>query len=184
MGIAGSGSFPKFIVVMGVSGSGKSTVAAALAEAVGGNFLEGDKLHPPANIEAMSAGRPLTDDMRYPWLEAIASAARGRLNTFGSPVVIACSALKRRYRNFLANRLDSVVFVHLAGDNSIIQTRLETRRSHFMPPSLLGSQLADLERPDSTERAVEIDIDSSVETIVRLAVEKLALLHPAMGGKR
>lgn len=158
MSALASHGLPAFILVMGVSGAGKSTVAAALAGRIGGALVEGDSLHPAANIAAMSAGQPLTDAMRQPWLEAICLHAADLHRTTGAPVVIACSALKRRYRDLLRDRLPGLGLVHLDGTAEMIQSRLALRTDHFMPPSLLSTQIADLEPPGEDEGAITVDV--------------------------
>jgi gluconokinase len=158
-------SLPDFVLVMGVSGCGKSTVGAALANALGGCFIEGDRLHPKENIAAMSVGLPLNDKMRLPWLQAICTAALDSSATC-RPVVIACSALKRHYRDLLRARLPGLVPVYLDGSLAVLRHRMDQRSGHFMPPSLLASQLSDLEPPDLDENAIRVDIASPAEMIV------------------
>ncbi|MET3566179.1 gluconokinase [Leifsonia sp. 563] len=143
------------VVVMGVAGCGKSTVAALLAERLGWERLEGDGLHPATNVERMSAGVPLTDDDRAPWLAAIAEWMRERLDV-GRPVVVACSALARRYRDVL--RRDDVLFLHLSGSPELLEARLASREHHFMKSGMLQSQLATLEPPAGDERHLTLDI--------------------------
>lgn len=146
---------PTVAVVMGVAGSGKSTLAHAVAAEFGWDLGEGDDLHPRANIEKMAAGVPLTDDDRRPWLAAVRAWIEERV-TAGRDGVIACSALRRSYRDVL--RSPEVLFVLLDGDRDLLLARLQRRRDHFMPASLLDSQLATLERPDPDERAVTIPL--------------------------
>ena len=140
-------------VVMGVTGCGKSTVGAALAERLGWRFLDADDFHPPENVAKMAAGTPLTDEDRWPWLDRIASALRTIESSDGN-AVLACSALKEDYRARIGAAGD-VRFVHLAGDQATIASRLAGRKHRYMPPSLLASQFATLERPAN---AVEIDV--------------------------
>ena len=128
-------------VVMGVSGAGKSRLGAMLAEALGGTFIDADDLHPPANRAKMAAGTPLDDADRWPWLDRVAAAMAAP----APPVVVACSALRRRYRDRLRQGAPGTVFLHLAGSPEAIEARLRTRRGHFMPPSLLRSQIDTLE---------------------------------------
>ncbi|SNR72629.1 gluconate kinase, SKI family [Blastococcus mobilis] len=137
------------IVVMGVSGSGKSTVAAGLVERLGWEFAEGDDFHPPANVEKMRSGRPLDDDDRWPWLRILA-AWIGEHERAGTPVVVTCSALKRSYRDLLRDGHPSVWFAHVTADAELLRKRVEQRTGHYMPSSLLESQLATLEplQPD------------------------------------
>jgi gluconokinase len=160
------------LVLMGVSGSGKSTVARILANRLGWDFEEGDDLHPQANVAKMHAGRPLDDADRWPWLELVADWIRER-TTAGRPGVITCSALKRRYRDVL--RGDSVIFVLLDGTHDQITQRLAARHGHFMPPILLDSQFATLERPDPDEHALVINIGPSAAALADEIGEKLNL---------
>jgi gluconokinase len=141
------------IVVMGVSGSGKTTIGTALAEALGVEYAEADTFHPKANIDKMTAGTPLTDEDRAPWLEAIAGWIRAHQATGG---VVTSSALKRRYRDVLRTGGD-IFLVHLHGDRAQLAERMKTRKGHFMPVSLLDSQLADLEPLEPDEAGVILD---------------------------
>jgi len=155
-GGGGGGAGGRVTIVCGVSGSGKSSVAAALAEAAGGTFLEGDSFHPAANIAAMAAGHPLDDAMRRPWLEALGDAcarAAGEAGE-GAEVFAACSALRRAYRDLLRARAPGCLFLLLDGPEKVIRARLEARRGHYMPPALLASQLATLERPLADEPGI------------------------------
>jgi gluconokinase len=165
---------PCALVVMGVSGSGKTTVAEALAKRIGWRFEDGDKFHPASNIAKMSAGIPLTDEDRWPWLQAIADEI-DRLCGKGQRAVVACSALKRIYRNVLVHGRDDVRIILLDGTQQLIAGRLAARRGHFMPPGLLDSQFATLERPADDERAVTVSIDATVEAIVDDIVDQLKL---------
>lgn len=165
-----------FVVVMGVSGSGKTTVARELAARLSVPFLEGDDYHPQENIAAMAAGRPLNDEMRLPWLRRLAEAALAEAATGRGPVILACSALKRRYREYLASRLSPILFLHLAATPEVIRERLLARSAHFMPASLLASQFADLERPEPAEPAVEIDMTLPPAEILRLGMDAIAKL--------
>lgn len=137
---------PTVIMVMGVSGSGKSTVGRALADALDSEFLEADAFHSPANIERMREGIPLDDAARQPWLLLIRGAVLDRVKQ-GRGLVVACSALKEAYRHTLLDGIDDAVVVYLAVDRAVLEERLRTRHGHFMPASLLASQLADLEPP-------------------------------------
>ncbi|MBN6036789.1 gluconokinase [Amycolatopsis sp. 195334CR] len=157
------------VVVMGVSGSGKTTVGTGLAEALGVAYAEADSFHPEANIEKMTAGTPLTDEDRWPWLDAIAGWIREHQETGG---VVTSSALKRRYRDVLRGGGD-VWFVHLDGPREVIAGRMAGRSGHFMPPSLLDSQIADLEPLAEHERGVVLDITESPEAIIRKALDSL-----------
>ncbi|MWV49627.1 AAA family ATPase [Rathayibacter sp. VKM Ac-2803] len=160
------------IVVMGVSGSGKSTVAALLAGQLGWSFLEGDDLHPQANVDKMAAGTPLTDDDRAPWLAEIARTVDERIEAGGS-VVITCSALRRRYRDVL--RRPDLVFVHLSGSRDVVAGRLASRLDHFMPSTLLDSQFGTLEPLGDDERHLTVDVGRPPEEEVAEIVETLGL---------
>ena len=161
---------PVVLVVMGVSGSGKSTIARPVAERLGWPFQEGDDLHPEANIAKMHAGHPLTDADRWPWLDAVrawidAQAGAGRSG------VITCSALKRAYRDRLRDGQPAVRFVYLKGDEALIRQRVDARQGHFMPPELLDSQFQTLEAPTPDENPIVIDIRQSIEAQVDEVVE-------------
>lgn len=160
------------LIVMGVSGSGKSTVGAALARRLGWRFEDGDGFHPPANVAKMKAGHPLDDDDRRPWLAAIA-AEIDRVVTAGGHIVIACSALKRAYRDRLLHGRRDTKIVFLDGSEALIAKRLAKRKGHFMPPGLLASQFAALEPPAADEHVVPVSIDADVETIVSDIVRRL-----------
>jgi gluconokinase len=164
-----TGSGPRHLVVMGVSGTGKTTVAAELADRLGWTFIEGDGLHPPANIEKMSAGIPLDDDDRGPWLEALASLQAFH-HADGVSTVLTCSALKRRYRDVLRSRLPdgSVFFVHLAAPFEVLRERMESRE-HFMPASLLESQFDALEPLGADEPGTVVDVSQPLDDVVRAA---------------
>jgi len=155
------------IVLMGVSGTGKTEVGTRLAAALNGEFAEGDDYHPPANIEKMRSGVPLDDADRLPWLETL-SRQIGEWLEQGRTVVLACSALKQRYRDILKAGRPGVRFVHLKGDPALIRSRLEHRRGHYMPASLLDSQLATLEEPtDAITVGIEGTPDAIVEDIMK-----------------
>lgn len=152
------------VVVMGVSGCGKSTVGAALAQSLRWRFFDADDFHPPANVAKMAAGTPLSDDDRWPWLDGIAAALHGLLAR-GEQGVLACSALKSAYRERLA-RAGDVRFVHLVGDHATIAQRLASRRHRYMPATLLASQFAALESPtDALNVDVNLPVESQVEAI-------------------
>lgn len=158
----------RFFVFMGVCGAGKTTVAQAVAEILSGVFLEADDLHPPENVKAMSDGRPLTDEQRWPWLQAVCDAALSA--DAGRMVMVACSALARRYRDFIRARLPNVIFVHLAGSPSIIRARMARRQAHFMPPTMLESQLATLEPPRDETDCYSLGIDADEDAVIEQAV--------------
>jgi gluconokinase len=158
------------VVVMGVAGSGKSTVGALIAQGLGADFAEGDRFHPAANIAKMSAGQPLDDADRLPWLEAMAAAIRGWRQA-QRPTVLACSALKQSYRDLLRGGADEVRFVHLRATRAQVESRMATRRGHFMPTSLIASQFATLEEPSD---AIAIDVAGTPETIAQAALRRLA----------
>jgi len=168
---------PCALVVMGVSGSGKSTIAEHLAARLGWRYVDGDLFHPPANVAKMSAGHPLTDDDRWPWLRAIA-AEIDRLAAAGIHAVVACSALKRAYRDILVHGRNDVRIVFLDGTQELIAKRLAARKGHFMPPGLLDSQFGTLEPPQPSERPVTVSIDASVDGIVDDIVRQLELVAP------
>jgi gluconokinase len=159
---------------MGVSGSGKSTIAAELAERLSWTFEDGDRFHPASNVAKMSAGQPLTDEDRWPWLQAIADEI-DRVCQAGGHVVIACSALKRAYRQVLVHGRRDVRIVFLKGTQPLIADRLARRKGHFMPPGLLESQFKTLEPPAADENPVTVSIDASIETIVKDIVRQLGL---------
>ena len=165
---------PCALIVMGVSGSGKSTIAARLAERLSWTFEDGDRFHPASNVAKMSAGQPLTDEDRWPWLQAIADEIDSVCRA-GGHAVIACSALKRAYRNVLVHGRRDVRIVFLKGTQSLIADRLVRRKGHFMPPGLLESQFKTLEPPAADENAVTVSIDAAVETIVDDIVRQLGL---------
>jgi carbohydrate kinase (thermoresistant glucokinase family) len=153
------------IVVMGVSGCGKTTVGRALAERLGCPFQEGDALHPPKNVAKMASGTPLSDADRAPWLEAVAAWIDGQ-RRIGTGGVVSCSALKRAYRRVIIGERRDVQLVYLRGDRDAIATRLAARTDHFMPTSLLDSQFATLEEPGSDERPIVVDASLSIDEIV------------------
>jgi gluconokinase len=153
-------------VMMGVCGAGKSLIGTKLARDLEIDFVEGDSLHPPENVKRMAAGIPLTDDDRHGWLIAIAARLR-EAKRAGTGLVVSCSALKRSYRDLLRSRGDADVrFVYLAGSRAVIEERMAKRRGHFMPPSLLDSQLSILEEPLPDERAWVCDIREAPHAIV------------------
>jgi gluconokinase len=165
---------PCALIVMGVSGSGKSTIAGRLAERLGWRCEDGDKFHPASNIAKMSAGQPLTDEDRWPWLQAIANEI-DRICKAGEHAVIACSALKHAYRDILVHGRNDVRIIYLGGSPELIANRLAERKNHFMPPGLLDSQLNTLEPPDAGENPVTVSIDAPVDAIVDDIIRQLRL---------
>jgi gluconokinase len=163
---------PCALVVMGVSGSGKSTISESLAARLGWRYEDGDSFHPASNVAKMSAGQPLTDDDRRPWLQAIADEI-DRLSAAGERAVIACSALKRAYREVLVHGRDDIGIVFLDGSPDLIANRITARKGHFMPPDLLASQFRTLERPEANERPIIVSIDAPVAEIVDDIVRQL-----------
>jgi gluconokinase len=168
---------------MGVSGSGKTTIAELLAQRLSLRMLEGDSLHPRENIERMRAGVPLTDEDRHGWLHAIeaqiAAAAQQKRG-----LVVSCSALKRRYRDILRSHVSDVIFVYLRGDESTIGNRLNRRSGHFMPPALLDSQFDALEPPQADEAAMSCAIAAAPGTMVESILEQLPSLIERTSGLR
>jgi gluconokinase len=160
------------LVLMGVSGCGKSTVAGLVAGRLGWPLAEGDDLHPAANVAKMASGHPLDDEDRWPWLARIREWMDER-EAAGESGIVTCSALKRRYRDVL--RDGEVVFVHLHGTREQLLARLTARQGHFMPESLLDSQLADLEPPGEDEKAISIDIGPPPAVQATTILDKLAL---------
>jgi gluconokinase len=160
------------LVVMGVSGSGKSTVARLLADRLGRPMAEADEFHPEANIAKMSAGIPLTDADREPWLLALRDWISEH-DAAGQGTVVTCSALKRSYRDLLRGASARVHFVHLSGSREVIGERLASRSGHFMPPSLLNSQFADLEPLGDDEDGITVDVTATPEQIADRVCEGL-----------
>ena len=158
------------LVVMGVAGCGKSTVAALLADQLGWELLEGDSLHPAANVERMRDGIPLDDEDRAPWLRAVAAWTNAHIDA-GRPVVVACSALARRYRDVL--RAEGVVFVHLTGTIELHAERIAARKDHFMKAGMLESQLRTLEPPQADEAHVTVDIALEPRALVAQVIAEL-----------
>jgi gluconokinase len=169
-----AGQMPCALIVMGVSGSGKSTIADKLAERLRWSYEDGDKFHPASNVAKMSAGHPLTDEDRWPWLQAIADEI-DRVCRAGQHAVIACSALKRAYRDILVHGRSDVRIVFLQGTQELIAKRLGARKDHFMPPGLLDSQFKTLEPPDARENPVTVSIDAPVDAIVDDIIRGLRL---------
>jgi gluconokinase len=161
------------IVVMGVSGAGKSTVGRIVAAQLGCPFRDADSFHPAANIEKMSRGEPLTDDDRWPWLQAIA-AWIAEHRAAGTLCVVTCSALKRVYRDIVTEQQSADVrLVYLKGDFGLIAARLKARKGHFMPPGLLQSQFDALEEPAADEHALTVSIDATPEEIAANLLKQL-----------
>lgn len=180
---------PRFILVMGATGCGKSTFsaefacAAEFARTIDGNFIEGDTLYPPDNIATMRSGRALDDSMRLPWLEAIANAASAAGQAAEKPVTIACYAPKRRNRHLLRARLPGLVPVDLHGSPDLLRQRIETRKGQFMPATLFDSRITDREPPGPDEHAVTVDVAAPPHRILssilpRLFPTELALSSP------
>lgn len=161
------------VVVMGVCGSGKTTVGRLIAERLDWMFIEGDDLHPEANRRKMAAGTPLTDEDRWPWLDRIVGEMR-RADGERRSVVVACSALRRVYRDRLRRGGADVRFLHLTGAPALLRVRMERRDGHFMPAGLLASQLATLEPAGPAETLHGLDVARDVETLVQTALELLA----------
>lgn len=166
-------STPNILLLMGVSGCGKTTVGEMLADCLGWRFLEGDDLHPPANIAKMQSGTPLNDADRRPWLEAIA-ARIDQWRAQEAQGVVACSALKRAYRDILIGNRDDVGLVFLNGTKDLIAARLAARTDHFMPPGLLDSQFAALQPPTPDENPLTIAIDAPAAELVTRILAALA----------
>ncbi len=165
---------PEFIIVMGVAGCGKSTVAEGLSHTLGWPYKDGDEFHPPANVAKMAGGQPLNDDDRAPWLAAIAAWLDQHRKT-GKNAIVTCSALKKAYRHALLNGHNDVAFVYLKGSEAVLTARITARKGHFMPPALLLSQLATLEEPGSDEPAVTVSIDAPPGTIEEDILARLSL---------
>ncbi|MEO0545903.1 MAG: gluconokinase [Pseudomonadota bacterium] len=162
---------PPRIVVMGVCGCGKTTVGEALSERLGVPFRDGDDLHPKANVERMSAGTPLTDEDRWPWLALVGRALAD------APRIIGCSALKRSYRDAIAEAAGGpVAFLHLSGTRAVIESRMGARQGHFMPTSLIDSQFAALEPLGADEWSVTVNIDQSLPSLLDVAADGLHAL--------
>ncbi|WP_028749919.1 gluconokinase [Rhizobium mesoamericanum] len=170
---------PYAIIVMGVSGCGKSSVGRKISDALGMQFVEGDQLHPASNVEKMSNGIPLTDDDRMPWLDLIGETMRASLDR-GQDVIVSCSALKRAYRDRLRKTVHGkLFFVYLSGSKELLTKRMGERKGHFMPLSLLESQLATLEVPTGEPGVVTVDIDNTIEGISKKALRDLKSLGVA-----
>lgn len=164
----------RVIVVMGVAGTGKTTVGGLLADALGLPYAEGDAFHPAANVAKMSAGTPLDDSDRWPWLDAIGEWMRTRAGRSGG--VVAASCLKRAYRDRLRAAAPGTVFVHLTGERPLIEKRMAARKGHFMPTTLLDSQFATLEPLQADELGVLVDVSGTPEDITERALAALRRL--------
>ena len=174
------------LIVMGVSGAGKSTIAEALARRLAWRYEDGDTFHPAGNVAKMKAGHPLSDADRWPWLQAIGDEI-DRVCALGAHVVIACSALKRAYRDMLRHGRHDIRFVFLNGTQQLVASRLASRKGHFMPPDLLASQFKTLEPPGDDEHPITISIEATVDAIVDTIVRQLkpgAADHGASTGDR
>lgn len=158
------------ILVMGVSGCGKSTIAEGIADALSLTYVDADDLHPKASVDWMRAGHPLTDDHRWPWLDICARVAQ----TSDAGIVLACSALKVAYRDRLRATLGPFPIIHLVGTKALLTQRMEARVDHYMPPSLLDSQIATLEETTASERALILNID---QTPAQLVTQSLAYIE-------
>lgn len=168
-----SNSTPLAIIVMGVSGCGKSSVGAALATSLSLPFIEGDVLHPQSNVDKMAKGTPLTDDDRWPWLTVIGEKMAGALAQ-GEGIVVSCSALKRVYRDHLRTATGGrLTFVYLEGSHDLLSRRMAARTGHFMPLGLLDSQLATLEVPTGEAGVITVSIDQTLDAIVSEALDGL-----------
>ena len=163
---------PRVLVVMGVTGAGKSTIGQLLAKRLGWTFEEGDDLHPASNVAKMRAGIPLSEEDREPWLARVAEWIETRLSA-GESGVVTCSALRRSYRDLLA-RHGGVTFVYLVVDGPTLEQRLAGRRGHYMSPALLGSQLGLLEEPSTDESAIRVDAGQQPDATVDRVLEELA----------
>ena len=164
---------PQHLVIMGVASSGKTTIAKELVERLGWVYAEADEFHPQANIDKMAGGRPLVDEDRWPWLRILADWTAER-DARGEPTILACSALRRPYRDMLREGGEGTYFVHMHGDKGLLLERMETRE-HFMPPTLLESQLDTLELLGPDERGIVVDIANPVERAVRMVMAQLDL---------
>lgn len=161
---------PRLIIVMGVCGSGKSTIAKQLADAMNASFLDADDYHPPANVAKMSCGEALNDEDRWPWLKDFSQAMAGQ----SGYCVGACSSLKKVYRTCLSTEAkEPFLFVYLDGDRALLEQRMSARTEHFMPTTLLDSQLSILEVPDTSEYAISVDISGTPQQIITLIQQRL-----------
>lgn len=166
---------PKQIVVMGVSGCGKTSIGTLLAREIGLPFVDGDDLHPQSNKDKMASGTPLTDQDRWPWLDLVGLSLQ-----MPGGAIVACSALKKEYRDRILSVAPQTVFVHLVGSKELLMDRLGNRKGHFMPPALLESQLATLEPLEKIEPGFEVEVGGTEQEILRSTLERLNIL----GSKR
>ncbi len=166
---------PCHVVVMGISGSGKTTIATRLAEQLGWRFAEADDFHPTANITKMSSGTPLTDEDRWPWLGSLRDWMTAQAHA-GRSTVVTCSALRRSYRDILVQAEGSVRFVHLLGDTGLILERMKTRSGHFMPESLLPSQVSTLEPLQPDEQGTRIENTGTPDAVTATVIDRLDLV--------
>ncbi len=165
---------PFALVIMGVAGSGKTTTATLLSERLGWSFRDADSFHPPANIEKMSRGEALTDEDRWPWLEAIGAWIDDHIAA-GKSTVVTCSALKRSYRDVLVGDPPRAHLVHLVGSRDLIAGRMGSRLGHFMPLGLLDSQFATLEQPGADERVLSVPVTATPDEVVATIIASLGL---------
>jgi gluconokinase len=165
---------PCALIVMGVAGSGKTTIGGELAARLGWTYEDADRFHPASNVAKMSAGQPLTDEDRWPWLKAIA-AEIDRVCDAGEHAVIGCSALRRVYRDTLVHGRTDIRLVYLEGTQALIADRIGRRKDHFMPPALLASQFNTLEPPTADEHPLTVSIDGSIEAVVDDILRQLKL---------
>lgn len=172
--------FPARIVVMGVTASGKTEVGTALGERLGYRFVDSDALHPKSNIEKMKRGEPLDDDDRAPWLDRVGETLAEANGEGGT--IVACSALKRAYRDRIRRAAPDAVFVLLHADRHVLKERIESRPHHFMPPSLLDSQLNTLEQPGEDEPVVSVGVQVPMETVVQRTIARLGALKSERAG--
>ncbi len=170
----GPTSGPRQLIVMGVAGAGKTTIAGLLSARLGCELADADEFHPPSNVAKMSAGIPLTDEDRWPWLDAIAAWIRAR-DEAGRTAVVTCSALKRAYRRVLQAASPHGLFVHLTGAPALIAERIGARRGHFMPPAMLASQLAILEPLGTDEPGITVDVAAAPEALADRILATLGL---------
>ncbi|MDD1792785.1 gluconokinase [Enterovibrio sp. ZSDZ42] len=160
------------VIVMGVCASGKTTIGELLAKRLGRKFIDGDDLHPRANIQKMSSGEPLNDDDRMPWLERIRDAAYS-LESKNEHGVIVCSALKKKYRDQIREGNQNVTFLFLDGDMDLIMTRMRARQGHFMKENMVKSQFETLDRPDNEPQTIIVSIDCDINTVVDCAAQAM-----------